>query len=357
MRGIPSFLWVLKVRQSRLRPEENLWSEYSILLNVTTDRNLHPMSKPSLFIAGHTGMVGSALLRELLRRGDFSPLTTDRAQLDLRDSAATLRFLQQHRPDCVIFAAARVGGIHANSTYPADFLHDNLAMATSIVHGCHLAGVKRLLYLGSSCIYPKLAPQPIPENALLSGALEPTNEAYAIAKIAGLKLCAAYRKQHGNLFHSAMPTNLYGPGDNYHPENSHVIPGMLHRFHEAKETGQPEVAIWGTGTPRREFLYVDDLASACFHLLQLPDPPDWINVGYGSDVSILELAGAVSRAVGYDGEIRTDPSKPDGTPQKWMDSSLLRGTSWKPSVDLERGLSLAYADYLEARASGKLRSV
>ena len=315
------------------------------------------MSKPSLFIAGHTGMVGSALLREMLRRGEFAPLTATRDRLDLRDASATLAFLQQHRPECVIFAAAKVGGIHANSTYPADFLYVNLAMATSIVHGCHLAGVKRLLYLGSSCIYPKLAAQPIQESALLTGVLEPTNEAYALAKIAGLKLCAAYRKQHGHLFHSAMPTNLYGRGDNYHPENSHVIPGLLHRFHLAKESAQPEVLIWGTGTPLREFLYVDDLASACFHLLQLSDPPDWVNMGYGSDLSILELAHAVARAVGYHGLIRTDPSKPDGTLRKLMDSSLLRSTGWAPTIGLEEGLALAYADYLAARQAGNLRTL
>jgi GDP-L-fucose synthase len=315
------------------------------------------MSKPSLFVAGHTGMVGAALIRETLRRREFTPLTATRAQLDLRDASATLAFLELHRPECVIFAAAKVGGIHANSTYPADFLYDNLAMATSIVQGCHRAGVKRLLYLGSSCIYPKLAPQPIPESALLTGALEPTNEAYALAKIAGLKLCAAYRKQHGDLFHSAMPTNLYGRGDNYHPENSHVIPGMLHRFHLAKENGHPEVCIWGTGTPLREFLYVDDLASACFHLLELGDPPDWVNVGSGSDLSILELAHAVSKAVGYHGVIRTNPSMPDGTPRKLMDSSLLRSTGWAPVVSLEKGLSLAYADYLEGRQTGNLRSI
>lgn len=315
------------------------------------------MSKPTLFIAGHTGMVGSALLREVVRRGEFTPLTATRAQLDLRDAAATLAFLQQHRPECVIFAAAKVGGIHSNSTYPADFLYENLAMATGIVHGCHLAGVKRLLYLGSSCIYPKLAPQPILESALLTSPLEPTNEAYALAKIAGLKLCAAYRKQYGHLFHSAMPTNLYGRGDNYHPDNSHVIPGLLHRFHLAKESAQPEVLIWGTGTPLREFLYVDDLASACFHLLQLSDPPDWVNMGYGSDLSILELAHAVARAVGYDGLIRTDPSKPDGTLRKLMDSSLLRSTGWAPTIGLEEGLALAYADYLAARQAGNLRTL
>jgi GDP-L-fucose synthase len=313
------------------------------------------MRKSLLFVAGHTGMVGSALIRQAARSGHYASLTASRSELDLRDAGATLAFLETHRPDCVVFAAARVGGIHANSTYPADFLHDNLAMASSIVHGCHFSGVRRLLYLGSSCIYPKFAPQPIPEGALLTSALEPTNEAYALAKIAGLKLCAAYRKQHGSLFHSAMPTNLYGTGDNYHPENSHVIPGMLHKFHLAKETGQPEVRIWGTGTPRREFLYVDDLAAACFHLLQLEDPPDWVNVGQGSDLTIMELAQAVANTVGYTGSILTDPSKPDGTPRKLMDSSLLRSTGWAPRIGLEEGLSLAYQDYLSARSAGNLR--
>jgi GDP-L-fucose synthase len=313
------------------------------------------MRQPLVFVAGHTGMVGSALLREIQRGGAYATLTVARSGLDLRDAGATLAFLEEHRPDCVIFAAARVGGIHANFSYPADFLYDNLSMASSIVRGCHISGVKRLLYLGSSCIYPKFAPQPIPESALLTSALEPTNEAYALAKIAGLKLCAAYRQQHGVLFHSAMPTNLYGKGDNYHPENSHVIPGMLHRFHCAKETGQPEVRIWGTGTPRREFLCVDDLAAACLHLLKLKDPPDWVNVGYGSDLTIMELAQAVAETVGYTGSILTDPTKPDGTPRKLMDSSLLRSTGWAPRIDLKQGLALAYDDYLSAVVAGRLR--
>lgn len=313
------------------------------------------MRKPLLFVAGHTGMVGSALLREIDRSGGYAPVTISRSDLDLRDASATLGFLNLHRPEYVIFAAARVGGIHANATYPAEFLHDNLAMASSIVHGCHLSGVKRLLYLGSSCIYPKNAVQPMSEGALLTGSLEQTNEAYALAKIAGLKLCAAYRRQYGNLFHAAMPTNLYGQGDNYHPDNSHVIPGLLHRFHLAVENRLPEVVIWGTGTPLREFLHVDDLARACFHLLELDDPPEWVNVGSGSDLSILDLARKVAETVGYQGSIRTDPSKPDGTPRKLMDSSLMRSTGWVPRISLGEGLALAYTDYLSAKAAGKLR--
>jgi GDP-L-fucose synthase len=315
------------------------------------------MNKRRLYIAGHTGMVGSALLRAARQTNEFELVTATRSELDLCDAEATLRFLETHRPDCVIIAAAKVGGILSNSTYPADFLYDNLVMTTGLVQASFKTGVRRLLYLGSSCIYPKHAPQPIPESALLTGPLETTNEAYAVAKIAGLKLCAAYRKQHGVLFHSAMPTNLYGPGDNYHPEHSHVIPGLIHRFHLSKAQGLPEVVIWGSGSPLREFMYVDDLASACFHLLTLENPPDWVNVGYGSDVTILELAKAVARTVGYTGNITTDLSKPDGTPRKLMDSTLLRSTGWQPTVDLEHGLRLAYADYLHAKESHVLRSV
>lgn len=311
--------------------------------------------KKRLFIAGHTGMVGSSLLREVLRTGAYEPVLASRRELDLLDASAVVRFMEERRPDYVIFAAAKVGGILSNSTFPADFLYDNLVLATNIVHASFQTGVQRLLFLGSSCIYPKFAPQPIPENALLTGALEETNEAYAIAKIAGLKLCAAYRKQHGVLFHSAMPTNLYGEGDNYHPNHSHVIPGLLHRFHSAKENRLPEVAIWGTGTPRREFLYVDDLASACLHLLSLENPPDWMNVGYGSDISILELASAVARTVGYEGRIVLDSEKPDGTPRKLLDTSLLRATGWAPKVSLEDGLVLAYQAYEKAKAAGQLR--
>jgi GDP-L-fucose synthase len=310
-----------------------------------------------LFVAGHTGMVGSALVREATRLGSYSPILATRSELDLRDFQAVLEFLRDTRPECVLFAAAKVGGIYSNSTYPADFLYDNLTLATNIVQASFLTGVKRLLFLGSSCIYPKFAPQPIQETALLTGPLEETNEAYAIAKIAGLKLCAAYRKQHGVLFHSAMPTNLYGLGDNYHPEHSHVIPGLIHRFHVAKEKSLAEVAIWGTGTPMREFLYVDDLASACFHLLALENPPDWVNVGYGSDVSIHDLARAVARTVGYQGQIVLDASKPDGTPKKLLDTRLIQSTGWRPKIGLEDGLRLAYQGYQHASQNGLLRSI
>src|SRR5690606_4485227 len=253
-----------------------------------------PESMSRLFITGHRGMVGSALVREAGRRGNHEILTASRSELDLCDQAAVFGYLADRKPDVVVIAAAKVGGIHANATYPADFIYENLAIAANLVEGSRRAGVPRVLFLGSSCIYPKLAPQPMTEDCLLTSALETTNEAYAIAKIAGLKLCQHYRAQHGLAYHSAMPTNLYGPGDNYHPENSHVIPALIRRFHEAKESGAGSVAIWGTGTPRREFLHVDDLAAACFHLLALENPPDWENVGVGDDITILDLARLIS---------------------------------------------------------------
>ena len=252
-------------------------------------------------------------------------------------------------------AAAKVGGIHANATYPADFIYENLSIASNLIEGSRRAGVPRVLFLGSSCIYPKLAPQPMPEDCLLTSPLEVTNEAYAIAKIAGLKLCQHYRAQHGLTYHSAMPTNLYGPGDNYHPENSHVIPALIRRFHEAKVSGKPSVTIWGTGTPRREFLHVDDLATACFHLLGLENPPDWVNVGVGEDVTILELATLIARTVGYEGQILTDPTKPDGTPRKLMDVSRLKATGWAPLIGFEEGLAAAYQDFLSKLESGEAR--
>ena len=308
-----------------------------------------------LFISGHRGMVGSALVRKAEQIGAFETITAGRDVVDLTDQAGVFAFLEREKPEIVIIAAAKVGGIHANSTYPADFIYENLAIAANLVEGSRRAGVPRVLFLGSSCIYPKLAPQPMPESCLLTSSLEPTNEAYAIAKIAGLKLCQHYRAQHGLLYHSAMPTNLYGPGDNYHPENSHVIPALLRRFHEAKESGAASVTIWGTGTPLREFLHVDDLAAACFHLLGLEDPPDWVNVGVGEDLSILDLAKLIAETTGYTGQILTDPSKPDGTPRKLMDISLIRGTGWSPSIDFRDGLAAAYRDFLAATQSGAAR--
>jgi GDP-L-fucose synthase len=308
-----------------------------------------------IYIAGHRGMVGAALVRESDRLGGFQVLTTSREQLDLCNQAAVFAFLEAEKPEIVIIAAAKVGGIHANSTYPADFIYENLTIAANLIEGSRRAGIQRVLFLGSSCIYPKMAPQPMPEPCLLAGPLEVTNEAYAIAKIAGLKLCQHYRAQHGLTYHSAMPTNLYGPGDNYHPENSHVIPALIRRFHEAKERGDATVTIWGSGTPRREFLHVDDLAAACFHLLSLDLPPDWVNVGVGEDITISQLASDVAQTVGFTGEILTDPTKPDGTPRKLLDISLIKSTGWSPSMSFRKGLSGAYQDFLATLATGAAR--
>jgi GDP-L-fucose synthase len=308
-----------------------------------------------LFISGHRGMVGSALVREAQRRGNCHILTASRDDLNLLDQKAVFDFLAAEKPDAVVIAAAKVGGIHANSTYPADFIYENLAIAANLVEGSRRAAVPRVLFLGSSCIYPKLAPQPMPEDCLLTSPLEPSNEAYAIAKIAGLKLCQHYRAQHGLLYHSAMPTNLYGPGDNYHPENSHVIPALIRRFHEATERRDPSVTIWGTGTPRREFLHTDDLAAACFHLLTLDNPPDWINVGTGQDLTILELAQLVAKTTGFTGEILTDPTKPDGTPRKLLDISKIQATGWQPIIPFETGLAAAYQDFKNSLTTGEAR--
>ncbi len=297
------------------------------------------MSLEKIYVAGHRGMVGSAIVRTLLAQGvsQASIVTRTHAELDLCNQAAVNAFFSQEQPTQVYLAAARVGGIHANNTYPADFIYDNLMMQANVIHAAHCAGVQKLLFLGSSCIYPRLAPQPMAEDALLTGALEPTNEPYAIAKIAGIKLCESYNRQHGRDYRSVMPTNLYGPGDNYHLENSHVIPALIRRFHEAKLSGAPEVVIWGTGTPRREFLYVDDMATASVFVMQLPmaayrehtqPMQSHINVGFGSDVTIAELATAVSDAVGYRGNIAFDSSRPDGAPQKWMDSGCLNRLGW-----------------------------
>jgi GDP-L-fucose synthase len=308
-----------------------------------------------LFIAGHNGMVGGALVRRFQLEPDVTLLLRTRQELDLASQAAVAAFLAAEKPDAVIMAAAKVGGIHANNTYPADFLYDNLAIANNTIHGAYAAGVKRFLFLGSSCIYPKLAPQPMPESCLLTGPLEPTNEAYAIAKIAGLKLCEYYRKQHGVLYHSAMPTNLYGPGDNYHLQNSHVMPALIRKFHEAKQAGKAEVAAWGTGSPKREFLHVDELADACGFLLKMANPPDLINVGTGTDVTIKELTEIVADAVGFRGKIVWDATKPDGTPRKLMDVSKLIALGWRAQVGVREGVARTYGSFLAEQADGTLR--
>ncbi len=309
-----------------------------------------------LFIAGHTGMVGGALARRFQREPGVSLLLRSRRELDLMSQAAVAAFLATEKPDAVIMAAAKVGGIFANNTYPADFLHDNLAIASNTIHGAYAAGVKRFLFLGSSCIYPQLAPQPMPESSLLTGPLEPTNEAYAIAKIAGLKLCEYYRQQHGVLYHSAMPTNLYGPGDNYHLQNSHVLPALIRKFHEAKQAGRPEVTAWGTGSPKREFLHVDELADACAFLLKMDNPPNLINVGTGTDVTIRELTEIVAAVVGFKGKIVWDTTKPDGTPRKLMDVSRLTTLGWKARIGVPEGVEKTYASFLAELAAGTLRS-
>lgn len=312
--------------------------------------------RPRLWVAGHRGLVGSAIVRAVAARGDRELLLAGREVVDLTDQAATRAFLLREKPDQIVLAAARVGGIEANRTRPVEFLQENLAIATHVIPAAREAGVTRLLYLGSSCIYPREAPQPIREEALLSGPLEPTNEGYAIAKIAGLKLCQAMRRQHGLLYHAIMPTNLYGPGDNYHPEQSHVIPGLIRRIHEARESGAPEVVIWGTGTPLREFLHADDLAAACLHLLDLADPPDWVNAGSGEEVSILDLARRIAAHLGYRGDIRTDPTKPDGTPRKRLDTALMESHGWRARLPLDQGLRDTCADFEKELAAGTLRS-
>lgn len=308
------------------------------------------------FIAGHRGMVGGAILRQLQRRRDrIEILTRSRAELDLTDQSAVRAFMRAERPDVVILAAAKVGGIHANNSYPADFIYENLMIECNVIHEAFNAGVRRLLALGSSCIYPRAVAQPMREDALLTGVLEPTNEPYAVAKIAGVKLCESYNRQHGVDFRSVMPTNLYGPGDNFHTKNSHVLPALIRRFHEAAQAGAAEVAIWGSGAPRREFLHVDDMAEASLFVLDLDKATydantepmlSHINVGSGDDVSILELAQLVAKTVGFRGEIRTDPSKPDGVMRKLMDVSRLASMGWRASIDLPRGVAETYEWYL-----------
>ena len=310
-----------------------------------------------VFVAGHNGMVGSALCRQLRNVEGIELILRDRKELDLTDDLSVSAFFREERPDTVLFAAAKVGGIQANNTYPVEFLADNVRMAVNAIQSAYANGVSRFLFLGSTCIYPRMAPQPIQESCLLTSELEPTNEAYALAKITGLKLCQYYRRQYAVMFHSAMPTNLYGPGDNYHPENSHVLPALLRRFHEAKVNELESVTIWGTGTPRREFLHVDDLASAVLHLVRMENPPDWVNVGTSEDIPIIELAHLVAKTVGYTGQIKTDPSKPDGTPRKLTDTTLLKNTGWKPSIDLENGLASTYEGFLATQSSGLMRVV
>ena len=308
-----------------------------------------------IYLAGHGGMVGAAVERALRAGGCENLVTRKRGELDLTDQSAVRDFYREEKPEVAIIAAARVGGIHANNSYPAEFIFENLAIAQNTIDGAYRAGVKRLLFLGSTCIYPKMAEQPMREEVLLTSALEPTNEAYAIAKIAGLKLCQFYRSQYGVCYHSAMPTNLYGPGDNYHPENSHVLPALIRRFHEAKETGAPEVVVWGTGSPRREFLHADDAAAGIMHLLQLDNPPDWVNLGCGTDVSIGDLARLVKAVVGYEGQLTFDKSKPDGTPRKLTDTSLIQSTGWKPAIPIEEGVAMTYRAFLQEMADGRLR--
>ena len=317
------------------------------------------MGADKVYVAGHRGMVGSAIVRALKQQGHHNFVTKTRAELDLTNQLAVKDFFAKEKPSQVYMAAAKVGGIHANNTYPSDFIYENLIVQANVIDAAFQNGVQKLLFLGSSCIYPRMAEQPMREDALLTGILEPTNEPYAITKIAGIKLCESYNRQygqsHGVDYRSVIPTNLYGPGDNYHPENSHVIPALIRRFHEAKQSQAPSVSIWGSGTPRREFLYVEDLAAACVHVMDLPKATfdkyttpmqSHINVGFGTDISIHELALAVSRTLGFQGQIQFDTSKPDGAPRKLMDSSLLNALGWQAMTGLEQGLKSAYEDYL-----------
>lgn len=322
-----------------------------------------------IFVAGHRGLVGSAIVRNLRARGYDNLLLRTHAELDLCNQAATEVFFAAEKPDYVFLAAARVGGIHANNSYPAEFIYSNITVQINTIHAAWQAGVKRLMFLGSSCIYPKLAPQPMKEEHLLTGPLEPTNRPYALAKIAGVEMCWSYNRQYGTKYLGVMPTNLYGPGDNYHPENSHVIPAMIRRFHEAKLAGAPTVTVWGSGTPRREFLYSEDMADACVFLMNLPAEqydsllgsdeaatgvfaPPLVNIGVGTDVTIREIAQSVQRTVGYTGELQFDTSKPDGTPRKLMDVGLLTSLGWQASTPLQQGLARAYDDFRQSAGQG-----
>ena len=309
------------------------------------------LSGERIFVAGAGGMVGGAICRALEDAGCENVLAPGRDALDLGDQAAVDAWFAENRPDHVFLAAAKVGGIHANNAYPAEFIHDNLVIETNVIHSAWKHGAKKLCFLGSSCIYPKHAPQPMKEEHLLTGPLEPTNEWYAVAKIAGIKMCQAYRRQYGFDAISLMPTNLYGPGDNFHPENSHVLPALIRRFQEAKEASAPEVTIWGTGTPKREFLHVDDLADACLFLMQNYSGEEIVNIGVGEDISILDLARLVADVVGFKGEIETDPSKPDGTPRKLLDVSRLNHLGWKARIGLREGVAATYRWFMENRES------
>ena len=305
----------------------------------------------TVFVAGHRGMVGAALVRRLASE-DVELLTAGRSEVDLRDQEAVFGWFAKKRPQAVFLAAAKVGGIVANNTLRAEFLYDNLAIATNVIQAAHLNGTEKLMFFGSSCIYPRLAPQPLREDSMLTGALEPTNEPYAIAKIAGIKMAEAYRSQYGSDFISVMPTNLYGPGDNYHPEYSHVVAALIRRFHEAKMSGAANVVVWGTGTPRREFLYVDDLADACIHLMKIYSSAELVNIGTGEDITIAEFARVVAAAVGYQGEMSFDSSRPDGTPRKLLDVSRLAKLGWRAPTSLKDGIRLAYRAYLAERGEG-----
>ena len=310
---------------------------------------------PKVFITGHLGMVGSALVRAIKSHSEWSLLLADKDQLNLLDQYKVEEFLSSERPDIIINAAARVGGIYANSTYPAEFIHQNLVLNANLIHSAWKNGVSRFLNLGSSCIYPRRSEQPIKEEYLLTGSLEKTNEAYALAKIAALEMCRHYRDQYNVLFHSAMPTNLYGPGDNYNLENSHVLPALIRKFHEAKETNSSEVAIWGSGTPRRELMHVDDLAAGVLFLLDQDNPPDWVNLGTGIDHSIQEIAILVKKIVGYEGEMINDTTKPDGMPLKRLDVSLADKLGWKARISLEEGIRSTYTDFCRSLADKSVR--
>ena len=322
----------------------------------------------TIYVAGHRGLVGNAIVRNLQAKGFSNIISRTHAELDLTNQQAVFDFFAKEKPEYVFLAAAKVGGIHANNTYPAEFIYDNLAIQNNIIHAAYKNNAKRLMFLGSSCIYPKQAPQPMQENCLLTGPLESTNRPYALAKIAGIEMCWSYNRQYGTQYLAVMPTNLYGPGDNYHPENSHVIPALIRKFHEAKVNNASEVVVWGTGTPKREFLYNEDMADACVYLMNLPDgqyqsllgsdefatgkfEPPLVNIGYGSDITIKELAETVGKVVGYTGNIVFDTTKPDGTMRKLMDVSLLGKMGWKASITIDKGLANAYADYLSNRSS------